>query len=645
MSLLTPIGLLGLIGLIILIIIYIIKPNYQNKFISSTYVWQLSLKFQKKKIPLSNIRNILIFICQVLAIASCALILTQPFIQAEKEETVKEKIVIIDASASMLTKTDGVTRFERAIDEVRTLAEEIFENDGRITVILASKKASIIAAGVTSDSSDLVYEALDSLVDPTEERVECSYGASDINGAIKLAEETTSINPETEVLLYTDTNYIDSGRVVIKDIKLPDEWNASILDVRAKIYDNYYRFEIDVACYGSVDADVDVYLDVYGTNDDKMPVNLSGTARCIGGEITTLVFSHVPDDKTIEELGYTQAASIFSYDYATARIEESDSFEEDNVFELYGGEKPSLRIQYASSSPNNFFASAIMVLRDTLGKRWNVEFVELKANEQPEMSGFDFYIFEHKIPDALPTDGVVLLANPDFVPAITGLKLGKSYSVNAGHEVFLKAGDEHPLMRGVSAESITVSQFTEIANADGYTPLMYVDDMPVVMAKNEPDQKIVAMTFSLNYSNLSMLLSFPMLMYNMFQYYIPSTLTEFVFDVNDELSLNSRSDELLVEDELENKTELTEFPGVITLTTPGTYKVTYTPISGNEVTEYFFVKIPESECDIAPIEDTLQPPYFATYQDSADFDLLIYFALALVALLFVEWWLQSREQF
>ncbi|MBR4835847.1 MAG: BatA domain-containing protein, partial [Clostridia bacterium] len=115
MSLLTPIGLLGLIGLIILIIIYIIKPNYQNKFISSTYVWQLSLKFQKKKIPLSNIRNILIFICQVLAIVSCALILTQPFIQAEKEETVKEKIVIIDASASMLTKTDGVTRFERAI--------------------------------------------------------------------------------------------------------------------------------------------------------------------------------------------------------------------------------------------------------------------------------------------------------------------------------------------------------------------------------------------------------------------------------------------------------------------------------------------------------------------------------------------------
>ena len=51
MKLLAPLGLLGLIGIIILIIIYIIKPNYQSKFVSSTFVWKLSLKYKKKKIP------------------------------------------------------------------------------------------------------------------------------------------------------------------------------------------------------------------------------------------------------------------------------------------------------------------------------------------------------------------------------------------------------------------------------------------------------------------------------------------------------------------------------------------------------------------------------------------------------------------
>ena len=48
MSLLAPLGLLGLIGIVVLIIIYILKPNYQNKFIPSTFVWELSLKYKKK---------------------------------------------------------------------------------------------------------------------------------------------------------------------------------------------------------------------------------------------------------------------------------------------------------------------------------------------------------------------------------------------------------------------------------------------------------------------------------------------------------------------------------------------------------------------------------------------------------------------
>ena len=47
MSLLYPLGLIALIGIIVLIIIYIIKPNYQTKFVSSTFVWKLSLKYRK----------------------------------------------------------------------------------------------------------------------------------------------------------------------------------------------------------------------------------------------------------------------------------------------------------------------------------------------------------------------------------------------------------------------------------------------------------------------------------------------------------------------------------------------------------------------------------------------------------------------
>ena len=78
MKLLTPLGLLGLIGVVALIIIYLIRPNYQQKYISSTYIWKLSLKYKKKRVPISKLRNILIIICQILALVTCALILAQP---------------------------------------------------------------------------------------------------------------------------------------------------------------------------------------------------------------------------------------------------------------------------------------------------------------------------------------------------------------------------------------------------------------------------------------------------------------------------------------------------------------------------------------------------------------------------------------
>ena len=44
-------------------------------------------------------------------------------------------------------------------------------------------------------------------------------------------------------------------------------------------------------------------------------------------------------------------------------------------------------------------------------------------------------------------------------------------------------------------------------------------------------------------------------------------------------------------------------------------------------------------------EDTLTNPYYEPAEDPQDIDLVFYFALALVSLLFVEWWLQSRKYY
>ena len=90
---------------------------------------------------------------------------------------------------------------------------------------------------------------------------------------------------------------------------------------------------------------------------------------------------------------------------------------------------------------------------------------------------------------------------------------------------------------------------------------------------------------------------------------------------------------------------ITEFPKTISLAKPGTYTLLQVPISGIDVVESIYVRIPVAESHTEAVFDELQNPYFPPQENAPDLDLVFYFALALVCLLFAEWWLQSREQF
>ena len=165
MTLLTPLGLLGLLGIAVLILIYIIKPNYQQKLISTTFVWKLSLKYRKKRIPISKLRNFLIILCQILILTASAMILAQPnqVLKAQVEEA--EIIVIIDSSASMRTEFDGKSRFERAVDQTKTLAENTIDKNGIVSVIVADNSAEYLCNRVTVEGKEQMIDDLDALVE------------------------------------------------------------------------------------------------------------------------------------------------------------------------------------------------------------------------------------------------------------------------------------------------------------------------------------------------------------------------------------------------------------------------------------------------------------------------------------------------
>lgn len=630
MSWLAPLGFIGLAGIVALIVIYIIKPNYQQKVITSTFVWQRSLKYRKKKLPVSKLQNLLIFLCQLLILTTLGLLLARPVIMNEKIGDENEKIIIIDASASMLIEEQGETRFARAINEAKLLVATTHEQGGVVSVIVADDTPEFIAQRYGNDMHDDVIAALDELISGEA----CSYSSANMEKAVTLSEEVLRYNNEAQIHLYTATKYLEKNDIIVNDVSVEGEWNAAILNASAEFNsDNHYEITVDVGCYGRTEQ-LTVYCEIHGVNGKNERLQLHSTEFFDPTEQErTIVFS--TDDMN--------GKALYSFDTLEVYVTVTDSFAEDNSFFLYGGKKPTIRIQYASGSPNNYFGGVIRTIRENMKNKWTIDYVERKQGEKAETEGFDFYIFEHKMPSVMPTDGLVLLVNPSGEPEGGGIRFGKTYGVSS--DSTLAAGAPHELTKFVDSSRITIAKYTEILSMDGYTELAYYNGQPVMLAKNEDEAKVIVWAFDLNYSNLIALPDFSFLIYNAFNTYIPTTVSSNSFEIGDIVDITARGTELKltgpgVDTAFEGK------KGEITLTRPGTYTVTQKPMNGDElIIDNFFVQIPTSESDITREVDNLPVADVEANREIEFEDLLFYFAIALVALMFAEWALQSKKNY
>ena len=630
MTWLLPLGFLGLAGVIALIVIYIIKPNYQNKYISSTYVWRLSLKYRKKRLPLNKLNNILQFLCQCLILTICGLLLAQPVIVSEKVGDENEKVIIIDASASMLMVDAGTTRFDRAVDHARVLAEDTFEKGGVVTIIYADAEAEFLAQRHAAENADELYAMLDALLVAEEK---ASYTSADLKGAAVLAEEVLRYNSEAQVYLLTGTTYVEKHGIIVESMASENDWNAAVLNCTAKLNDNnHYEIYVDLGCYGRTEL-VTVHLQVHGANgkpDKTAPLT------------KTEFFDPTSEEKTVtfttDDFG---GVPLYSFDYLEVYVAVADSFPEDNAFFLYGGQKQQIKVLYASSKPNNYFGGIVRTFRESMKDKWDIEFKELKADEKAPTQGYDFYIYEHRMPDVLPTDGLVLLVDPNKAPDGAGFRVGYSELVNSNST--LAAGNPHDLMNFVESSRVTIAKYNDILSSDGYQELAYYNGRPVILAKNEPDAKVVIWAFDLNFSNLIAMPDFSFMMYNMFNYYIPTTMASNAFEIGDTVHLTCRGSELKVSG-MGEEIAFEGSSGELVVNRPGTYTVTQKPMQGEAlVIENFFVRIPNVESHITKQVDEL-PMIDVDKQVEVEFeDLLFYFAIGLVTLMFAEWYLQSKK--
>lgn len=658
MSLIAPLGFLGLIGLGALILIYLLKPNYQQKLVSSTFVWKLSLKYRRKKIPINKLRNILILICQILIIILCSFIMAGP-VKPVEADVATEKVVIIDASASMLAQYNGTTRYRRAVDKAKQQVDEVLsESNGVVSVVLAGAESEVLIQRATPDMKTEVDEVFEDLLATDNDGIfeRCTFGKGDVNGAVSDAEEIVFDNDSAEVLLYTGTTYVEKSGITIVNISEVGEWNAAILDCRAKLEDGYYVFEVEVASYGA-DRELTVTGMVHGANREKIGEQYatqdvaltSQRVTLVSDEVTTLTFVTANDATPV----YTFEDAYFVFDGS------SDSFAYDNYFYLFNGnaDARSIKVEYYSSRPNSFIPMTIGAIRGAYSNKQDISITHIR-NGAPVIEGYDLYIFEHTMPTDMPTDGVVILIDPDTIPrGLRGVFMNNIGKISG--DFYLAPGENHPIINHLDWSSIYVSNYTQIrydADSGFVTPLYCAGD-PALAVKNTLDSKVVIMPYSLNDTAFPGIIHLSTLFRNVFQYFFPFTMTEDtddmntvlasnnVYSVNESIRFRTRGGQLaLTGGGLEQAYDIEV--GTYSTTSilrSGTYTLTQDVISGASITDSFFVQIPNEESYINKQSDILVTRIEKNNTVTLNKDLFIYFAAVMTLLLVAEWWLHSRE--
>ena len=349
-------GLLLLLSIPLLVVIYVIKQEHKERSVSSTYLWHLSERFLKKRMPIKRLSGLLAFLLQLAILALLALSATQPAVRMGQ---IFGHIVVIDASASMQTEQDGVTRFEAAVAETKKLAKSGLCSS--MTIIFASDTPSCPVMG--GSAQEALY-ALDEAV--------CGYGGCDLYETMNLVREAYARMGSAKVTFYTDTEYADVENVEVVDMRRGEK-NVAVTGLTHTAD----RFTGTLVSYGE-DREVTVGLFIDGKIADTR------TVSCVNGVPATVVFD----------------SDVSSFKEATLRFDLEDALEADNSYSVMGKRAETVSV-LVTGTETLFFETGFAALG-------NCDVTVKESYDTADDGAYDLYIFSGNVPkgDSFPKKGM-----------------------------------------------------------------------------------------------------------------------------------------------------------------------------------------------------------------------------------------------
>lgn len=391
MSFQYPWGLLLLLAIPVLIVIYILLNKYKEDTVSSSYVWELSKKFIKKKNPINTFSKLLALILQCCAIVFLAFSLAQPIFSFKNGAD--NIVFILDSSASMKMKSaddDTKTKFDVAKEKIKDVVANS-TNGCTFSLILADSSTKAVCQNISD--VDIFNSFIDNAV--------IDDNNSNLDNALSIAQSMVSENKGSLCYIATDET-IDLG-------ENPGD-NLKVLDVSSK--DSNYAIKNLEYSYDSRKKVMTLKAKVISyVEDTEIKVEFLVNDKSLGQKRLNVEKGKLSDISVdIADL----AGNYKTYEFIKASVLNEDKLPEDNDYYLYRSEGDITKILLVSSNPLYYEAAFSALNSNNCGIRYEV----MKSSEYAlysSVTGFDIYVFDGYSPKQLPADGAVWLFNVDSV--------------------------------------------------------------------------------------------------------------------------------------------------------------------------------------------------------------------------------------
>ena len=616
MTFLYPLGLIGLAGIPILIIIYIIKNKYTEQTVSSTYIWNYSEKFLKKRKKLPKIAGLISLLLQLLAVTLISLSIAHPvFIFPNAAE---EYCFILDASGSMYIEREGKTRFEAGKDEIAKIIDESV--DGSLYTLV---RAGDSATSVIFEREDDKEDALEKL-----STVTCDYGTARLTDSLKLAQSYFYENRAISTYLITDRSYEKHNNIELVNLSGGEDNCAVVSATRASESGTTSVLVTVISHSLDRDATVELYVDGASKPADVKTVSLKkGTAETVLFEIP-----------------------LEGYISLTAKLKEADALALDNEIVIYntgGGSAGSALI--VSDTPF-FFRAAL----ESAGVREQaIEIVSPEDFDNSPKRGFDLYIFDSYTPFEMPVDGAVWLVGGETNIPMSGFSVQGEVVPTEAVAIELSDSSDSSTTRltlDMLGGDVKVLKYIKYGIYGDFTTVYSYKKQPLVFAgENDYGNREVVFAFSLHNSNLPLLSDFVTLVRNLVVYSFPGTLERADYECGERLEINVPANYTGIS--ITSPSGAVEYPASSAaanehvLSEPGIHTVSIE--IGETVREYrVFAELPDAESEVTKNEKS-----FSLQGDAGEggrdgiYDDLIILMIVMAVILTADWMVYCYDKY